>query len=140
MLITRATRHDRDDIESFYATQQWGDTHVADGVSFVAREGAIVGALTLIEVEPQTVIVEDVLVDRERRGNGIGTQLMKAAMSSRGGTMFLSCHVERLDFYRRLGFADLGFERLPAPVQKFMRDDGSYPFTDDHVHYFMKAR
>lgn len=140
MLITRATRHDKADIEAFYATHDWQDPHLAGATSFVAREGAIVGALSLIEVEPQQVIVEDVLVDPERRGQGLGARLMQAAMNSRGGTLFLSCHTERLGFYRRLGFADVPFEELPPAVQKFMRDDGTYPFTEDHVHYFMRAR
>jgi ribosomal protein S18 acetylase RimI-like enzyme len=140
VLITRASRHDAEDIERFYSTQEWEDPHISQGVSFVAREGAIVGALTLIEIEPQTVVIEDVLVDPARRGEGLGSQLVRAAMSSRGGTMFLSCHEERLAFYRRLGFEDVPFEDLPAGVQTFMRDDNAFPFTADHVHYFMRAR
>lgn len=140
MLITRATRHDKQDLEDFYATNEWEDPHLADGVSFVAREGAIVGALCLIELEPQTLVIEDVLVSPERRGKGLGAQLMQAAMNSRGGTMFLGCHAERLPFYNRLGFSDVPFEELPEPVQKYMRDNDAFPFTPDHVHYFMKAR
>lgn len=140
MLITRATRHDKQDLESFYATNDWGDPHLSAGVSFVAREGAIVGALTLIEIEPQTVVIEDVLVAPDRRGNGLGTQLMQTALNSRGGAMFLCCHAERLPFYQRLGFEDVSFDQLPATVQAFMRDDNAYPFTADHVHYFMRAR
>jgi N-acetylglutamate synthase-like GNAT family acetyltransferase len=139
-MITRASRHDRSDIEAFYATNEWEDPHLADGVSFVAREGNIVGAVTLIEIDPQTIVVEDVLVDPARRGQGLGTQLLQAAMNSRGGTMFLCCHSERLPFYERLGFHDVSFEELPGGVQQFMRDDDAYPFTADHVHYFMKAR
>jgi N-acetylglutamate synthase-like GNAT family acetyltransferase len=140
MLITRASRHDKADLEHFYAANDWEDPHLTDGVSFVAREGAIVGALTLIEIEPQTVIVEDVLVAPDRRGQGLGGQLLQAAMNSRGGTMFLCCHAERLPFYGRYGFEDVSFDQLPASVQSFMRDDDAYPFTADHVHYFMKAR
>jgi N-acetylglutamate synthase-like GNAT family acetyltransferase len=140
MLITRASRHDKQDLESFYAANDWEDPHLSDGVSFVAREGAIVGALTLIEIDPQTIIVEDVLVAPDRRGEGLGAQLLQAAMNSRGGTMFLCCHAERLAFYGRLGFADVSFDELPDSVQKFMRDDEAYPFTANHVHYFMKAR
>jgi N-acetylglutamate synthase-like GNAT family acetyltransferase len=140
MLITRATRHDKQDIEEFYAANEWEDPHLDAGVSFVAREGAIVGALSLIELEPQTVVIEDVLVQPDRRGRGVGSQLLQAAMNSRGGTMFLCCHAERLPFYNRLGFQDVPFEGLPEPVQKFMEDDDAYPFTADHVHFFMRAR
>jgi GNAT superfamily N-acetyltransferase len=140
MLITRASRHDKSDLESFYAKQDWEDPHLNDGAAFVAREGSIVGALTLIEVDPQTIVVEDVLVDPGRRGQGLGTQLIQAAMNSRGGTMFLCCHSERLAFYGRLGFEDVSFDQLPPGVQQFMRDNDAYPFTADHVHYFLKAR
>jgi N-acetylglutamate synthase-like GNAT family acetyltransferase len=140
MLITRATRHDRQDLEEFYAANEWEDPHLADGVSFVAREGAIVGALSLIELQPQTVVIEDVLVDPAQRGKGLGAQLLQAAMNSRGGTMFLCCHEERLPFYNRLGFEEMPFDELPDPVQKFMRDNDAFPFSADHVHYFMKAR
>ncbi|MEA2509113.1 MAG: hypothetical protein QOG21_1195 [Actinomycetota bacterium] len=139
-MITRATRHDKQDIEEFYAANEWEDPHLDNGVSFVAREGAIVGALSVIELEPQTVVIEDVLVQPDRRGKGLGTQLIQAAMNSRGGTMFLCCHAERLPFYNRLGFEDIPFDGLPEPVQKFMKDDDAYPFTADHIHYFMKAR
>ncbi len=140
MLITRASRHDRSDLETFYANNDWEDPHLTDGVAFVAREGNIVGALTLIEIEPQTIVVEDVLVDPTRRGQGLGTQLMQAAMNSRGGTMFLCCHSERLPFYGRLGFEDVSFDQLPPSVQQFMRDIDAYPISADHVHYFLKAR
>lgn len=140
MLITRASRHDKADLESFYSKLDWEDPHLSDGVAFVAREGAIVGALTLIEIDPRTLIIEDVLVDPARRGKGLGAQLIGAAMNSRGGTMFLSCHSERLGFYSRLGFEDVTFDQLPAGVQQYMRDNGAYPFTADHVHYFLKAR
>ena len=140
MLITRASRHDRSDLEAFYDANDWEDPHLSDGVAFVAREGKIVGALTVIEIEPQTIVIEDVLVDPERRGKGLGTQLLQAAMNSRGGTAFLCCHSERLAFYGRLGFEDVSFDHLPPGVQRFMRDNDAYPFTADHVHYFLKAR
>jgi GNAT superfamily N-acetyltransferase len=140
MLIARGTRHDRDDLEQFYAANEWADPHLDQGASFIAREGMIVGALTLIEVAPQTVIIEDVLVDEKRRGRGLGTQLMQAAMNSRGGTMVLCCHDERLGFYGRLGFEEVPFQELAGPAQTFMRDDGAYPYTPEHVHHFMKAR
>jgi N-acetylglutamate synthase-like GNAT family acetyltransferase len=140
MLITRATRHDNDDLEVFYSKNEWEDPHLADGVAFVAREGSIAGALTVIEIDPQTIVIEDVLVAPERRGKGLGAQLLQTAMNSRGGTVFLCCHSERLGFYGRLGFKDVPFDQLPEGVQGFMRDNDAYPFTEDHVHYFMKAR
>ncbi|MDP9223648.1 MAG: GNAT family N-acetyltransferase [Actinomycetota bacterium] len=140
MLIARATRHDKGDLEAFYAAHEWTDPHLEQGVSFIARQGGIVAGLTVIDVAPQTVIIEDVLVDENQRGRGLGTQLLQAAMNSRGGTMVLCCHDERIAFYGRLGFEEVPFDQLPEAAQRFMRDDHAYPFTPDHVHHFMKAR
>lgn len=139
MFITRATRHDRIDLEDFYRRHEW-DADPSTGTSFVARDGGVVGALRLVEVAPQTVVVDDVVVDRDRRRQGIGTSLMRAAMNSRGGTLFLCCHPEALEFYRQAGFAEVEFGSLPQPVGDYFRSAGDYPTAPDHVHLFLKAR
>jgi GNAT superfamily N-acetyltransferase len=98
MFITRG-RHDRSDLEEFFKAHDWEGPHLDKGVGFIARDGGIVGTLRLIEVEPNVVVIEDVLVKEDRRGQGIGVQLMRAAMNSRGGRLFLCCHPERIAFY-----------------------------------------
>ena len=142
MFITRATRHDRRDLEDFFAAQEWKDPILDRGVAFIARDGGIVGNVRLIEVEPQTVVVEDVLVQSDRRGEGLGAQLMQAAMNSRGGTLYLCCHDDRLAFYGRLGFSEVPFEDLPSSVREYFESVGDAPgqLPPDHVHHFMKAR
>src|SRR5688500_19511498 len=105
MFITRATRHDADDILSLLATNEWAEDFAPQkGKTFIARDGGVIGHVQLIEVEPQTVVIDQVLVLEERRGDGIGTKLMQAAMNSLGGKLFLCCHEERIPFYERLGF------------------------------------
>lgn len=142
MFITRATRHDKSDLEEFFAAEQWDDPVLDQGVGFIARDGAIVGNVRLIEVEPQTVIVEDVLVKSDRRGQGIGADLMRAAMNSRGGTLYLCCHPERLRFYGDLGFSEMAFEELPEPVRTYFQEHGDSPdkLPADHIHHFLTAR
>ncbi len=142
MFITRATRHDRADLEAFFKAEEWDDPVLDKGTSFIARDGGIVGNVRLIEVEPQTVVVEDVLVQSDRRAEGLGERLMRAAMNSRGGTLYLCCHPERLRFYSGLGFAELPFEQLPGPVRAYFEERGDAPgaLPPDHVHHFMKAR
>jgi predicted N-acetyltransferase YhbS len=140
--ITRATRHDKDDRVALFESQKWDDPIIDRGVSFIARDGAVVGNVTLVEVEPQTVVVEDVLVADTHRGQGIGRQMIQAAMNSRGGTLYLCCHSDRLAFYGHFGFAEVPFEELPESVQAFMRSTDAAPDQIDpgHVHYFLKAR
>jgi N-acetylglutamate synthase-like GNAT family acetyltransferase len=142
MFITRVSRHDRSDLEDFFKAQNWDDPYLDRGVGFIARDGGIVGTLRLIEVEPNTVVIEDVLVKDDRRGRGIGAQLMQAAMNSRGGKLFLCCHPERVAFYRRLGFSEIPYEALPASARSFFEADGSAPHQVEggHVHLFMTAR
>lgn len=142
MFITRATRHDAIDIEQFYKACEWEDPILDRGVSFIARDGGIVGALRLIELEPNLLAIEDVLVREDRRGAGIGAQLMGAAMNSRGGTLYLCCHPERLRFYGDLGFSEVPYEDLPSPVKTFMEstDGAPHQLKPGHVHHFLRAR
>lgn len=142
MFITRATRHDRADLEAFFKAEEWDDPILDKGIAFIARDGGIVGNVRLIEMEPQTLVVEDVVVQRDHRAQGLGRRLMQAAMNGRGGTLYLCCHPERLRFYKELGFAELPFEELPDSVRSYFEEHGDAPskLPPDHVHHFMKAR
>jgi predicted N-acetyltransferase YhbS len=141
LFITRATRRDNDELSAFYASNDWGDDlDLRQGVAFIARQGPVVGAVRLIEVAPQTVIVEDVVVASEHRRRGVGRSLMEAAMKSRGGTLYLCCHDDVIPFYSHFGFAQMAFDDLPAPVQDYFRANGDYPTDPGHVHYFLKVR
>ena len=142
MFITRVSRHDIADLEEFFKAHEWDDPHLDQGVGFIARDGGIVGALRLIEVEPNVVVVEDVLVKDDRRGGGIGGRLMQAAMNSRGGKLILCCHPERLAFYERLGFSESPFDELPASARDFFEADEAAPHQtpEGHDHHFMTAR
>jgi predicted N-acetyltransferase YhbS len=140
VFITRASRHDRADLQEFLAGRGWDDSNLNEGVSFVARDGTIVGCVRFIEVAPQTVVVDDVMVKEGRRREGIGTRVMHAAMSGRGGTLYLCCHDEIRNFYRPLGFEDIEVGDAPAEVIEYWRKVDDYPTPEGHVHYFMKAR
>jgi GNAT superfamily N-acetyltransferase len=140
MFITRATRHDKSDAQEFYKAHDWNDADVDEGTVFIARDGGIVGAMRLIELAPGLVMVEDVLVKEDRRGSGIGEALMKAAMNSRGGKLFLSTHKPTISFYERLGFRLVDPDDCPVEAVDYWKQHGEIPWTPDHVHYFMTAR
>lgn len=143
MLITRATRHDFPELtELLTPPREAPDVDLKEGTAFIARDGGIIGCVRFVEVEPQTVVFDNVLVVEERRGKGIGAQLMQAAMNSRGGKLFLCCHEERIPFYERLGFALLpgGFEDAPQSVQDYWRKVNDYPTPEGHEHFFMSMR
>ena len=143
MFITRASRHDTDDIVALLATNEWHDDFdPKKGKSYIARDGGVIGHVQLVEVEPQTVVIDQVLVLEERRGKGVGTQLMQAAMNSLGGKLYLCCHEDRIPFYERLGFALLpnGYDDAPESVQAFWRESDDYPTPEGHEHFFLTAR
>ena len=141
MFITRATRHDRADVEELYSKYGWGDEHdLKTGMTFIARDGGVVGAVRLIEVEPNTLVVDGVLVKDGRREEGVGRQLMQAAMNSRGGTMYLCCHDNRLRFYGHFGFSEIPIDDAPESVRGYWKKIGDWPTEPGHDHYFMKAR
>jgi N-acetylglutamate synthase-like GNAT family acetyltransferase len=116
VFVTRATRHDAADIADLLAAHDWPVAKASSGTFFLAREGAAVGCVRLWEVAPQTVIVRDVMVASERRGEGIGARLMQTAMNSRGGTLYLRCGTQEAPFFERLGFAPVKAADLPEAV------------------------
>ena len=140
MFITRATRHDRDDIQELLSAQGWTDSDLTEGVTYFARDGGVIGCVRLIEVEPQAVVVDDVLVAEPRRGQGIGRDLMKAAMNALGGKLYLCCHDEHIAFYESFGFSLLDKATLPEKVRAYFDRTGDLDPGPDHVHHFMTAR
>ena len=141
MFITKASRHDKSDIQAFLENEWPHEKFNVDrGTAFIAREGAVVGHARLIEVAPQTLVVEEVVVKEDKRRQGIGSRLMEAAMNNKGGKLFLCCHEEHIPFYEKFGFSNRPFEELPEEVQQHHRDEGDHPTEEGHVHFFMTAR
>lgn len=144
MFITRASRRDLKEIEGFYDEHEWfeggEEPDLKRGTTFIARQGPIIGCVRLIEIQPNQLAVEDVLVHRDHRAKGIGTNLMQAAMNSRGGTLYLCCHEGTPPFYERFGFELIDFKAQPDSVQAYWRAEKAYPTPADHVHLFMRAR
>lgn len=136
MFISRATRHDLSDIEDLLQRHDWKVSDLKAGTFFFAREGAGVGCIRFIEVAPQTVIVQDMVVATSRRGQGVGEQLMKAAMNSRGGTLYLRCYNDLVPYYERFEFTALEHDVLPEPVRAFFADAGPL----EGVTHYLRAR
>lgn len=141
MFITRATRHDFDEIEALVGEEGWDAKALSrEGSTLIARDGPVAGCVRLIEVEPRTVIVDDFVVRSDRRGQGIGRRLMEAAMKNRGGTMYLMCHDDVLGFYDKFGFKPMPYEELPDAVKAYFERVVDSEHHAEHEHFFLKAR
>jgi GNAT superfamily N-acetyltransferase len=89
------------------------DERIAAGDAFVARStrtGGVVGALVAVRPDPERLHVDAVAVRRARRGRGIGSALVAAAIG-RGEsdpaveTVTAAFDAELSAFYEALGFA-----------------------------------
>lgn len=140
MFISRASRHDREDLKELIEAQGWDPSHLAEGTTLVARAGVVAGCIRLVEVEPRTVVLDDFVVREGRRGEGLGRRLMEAAMNNRGGTLYLCCHDDVLGFYDKLGFSQVSYEDLPQAVKDYFAKVGDYPTAAGHEHLFLTAR
>lgn len=141
MFVSRATRHDFSDVEELMKANEWDVPDLKKGTTFIARDGKVVGCIRLVEVVPNHLVVDDVLVDEARRGEGIGARLMEAAMNSRGGTLYLCCHEPNIAFYERFGFKQIPVDTIPEPISQHFAEDGSLNPPEGHgEHFFMTAR
>ncbi len=140
MFITRATRHDHADIKELLATRGWEDADLKEGTAYFARSGSVVGCIRLIEVAPQTLVLDSVLVLEEKRGTGVGRALMEAVMNAKGGTMYLCCHEENLGFYGKFGFESVPLENCPPEATAYWERVGDVPAPEGHKHFYLKAR
>ncbi|HVF53010.1 MAG TPA: GNAT family N-acetyltransferase [Actinomycetota bacterium] len=140
MFITRASRHDKADLAEFLGAHGNTDSDVSEGLSYVARDGGIVGCVRLVEVAPETVVVDDVLVAERRRGEGIGRRVIQAAMNAKGGTLYLCCHDDKIAFYSHFGFSEVDFDSMPDEVRAYFERVGDHPTDPGHTHHFLKAR
>jgi N-acetylglutamate synthase-like GNAT family acetyltransferase len=139
MFITRATRHDTADIEELLGAEK-DNWDPRQGTTFIARDGKLVGCLRLVEVAPETVVMDNVFVREDRRGEGVGGELVRAAMLSRGGTIYLCCHEDMLKFYEEYGFTQVAPNSLLQPVADYFDAAGDLHPPDGHEHFFMAAR
>lgn len=141
MFITKATRHDVTDIAELLEPYGQSPPEPRDGIVFIARAGKVLGTLRLKEVAPSAVVIDKMVVDEPRRGEGIGRQLMQAAMNAKGGKLYLYCHEDVRGFYEKFGFEPVAPDALPEPVMDHFVTAGEYPAPEGHpAHHFFTAR
>jgi N-acetylglutamate synthase-like GNAT family acetyltransferase len=118
MFVTRAGRHDRAELKEFIESRRGGEVDSTQGTAMIAREGSIIGCIRLIEVEPGTLVYDDVLV-AEGRDEGVAKQLIQAAMNNKGGTIFTAVPGGQSELFAGFGFAPVERSEVPAEVAEY---------------------
>ncbi len=135
MFVTRAGRHDKADLKDFIESVRGGEVDISQGTAMIAREGAIVGCIRLIEVEPDTLVYDDVLIAPGKSAE-VGGQLIQAAMNNKGGTIYTAAPEAEVGLFAALGFAAIEPGAAPPSVAAYW--DGRSESEKDVVH--LRAR
>ena len=132
---------DRDAVARILIEEGWQDGFVDAGQTWVTcLDGEVVGTGRLIPASEGLVYVADVMVREDRRGSGIGSEMMREIMSSReGAEFFLVCHPERVAFYERLGYVGEPRRSWPAEVVAVSMAEDDYDSDHDHLHNYLRA-
>lgn len=120
--ITMVPPGGRAEVEAFYRRELGRDVSLGEQEDVVcAREnGVIVGALRLFPAG-SSLILRTVVVAGERRGQGIGRSMLRAASERIGGRecyCFPWAHLDR--FYGEIGFQPIDRDALPADLVPYL--------------------
>ncbi|MGH2751535.1 MAG: hypothetical protein ACRDK3_11790 [Actinomycetota bacterium] len=135
MFVTRAGRHDRSDLKEFIESRRGGEVDLTQGTAMIAREGSIIGCIRLIELDPQTLVYDDLFV-AESHDDNVAKQLVQAALNNKGGTVYSSVGEGQIELLSSLGFSIIDRSDAPEPVAAYW---STHPGpVEDAVH--LKAR
>ena len=115
MFVTRAGRHDKTDLKEFIENETGAEVDLGLGTAMIAREGVIIGCVRLIEVEPGTLVFDDVLVAKGR-DRAIAKQLIQAALNNQGGTVYAGVGEIVTPLFDDFGFVPIERSEAPAGV------------------------
>jgi N-acetylglutamate synthase-like GNAT family acetyltransferase len=126
-VIEVARRDDDDAILALHREAGWSTRSVYGKVAVVREDGEVIGAIHLVAFAPRHVLVGAIVVREDRRGQGLGARLMRAAMAGAPGIWWLECRRERAAFYRRLGFAVVAEAAVPPAIRTTIGTQRSRP-------------
>ena len=134
-----AVSEDRSAIEAVLRSNDWDIDELGEGEIFVARDDSeVIGVAHGAEVAAATFYIAAVVVREDRRGKGIGGEMMRALMAAHPGISFLACHDNRVAFYRRLGYELVEESDLPIEAREYAYRVADLPSRPDHVHRLLR--
>jgi N-acetylglutamate synthase-like GNAT family acetyltransferase len=132
IVVREARDADREAIAALHREAGWA-TGAFDGDVWISEaDGEVVAAIHLSHFPQREVLVAAMVVREDRRGAGIGADLMRAVMASTPGTWWLECRHERIGFYRRIGFDVVDEAAVPPDIRQSI---GVHP---SRAQFFMR--
>lgn len=128
MRITHARNEDAIEILDLLAQRGWDEQFDFErGTIFIAGDQEVVGCLQITALDDAIAVLDLLLVDKQRRREGIGTALVRSALTEYPQEIYVSCRQDAVRFYERFEFTLLagGVDQAPQPVRRVWLDGGN---------------
>ena len=126
MFVTRAGRHDEAELKDFIEGLTGDEVDISKGSAMIAREGRIIGCVRVIEVEPNTLVYDHLLVE-DGRDDAVSLRLVRAAMNNKGGRIYCAVPQREAALLEGLGFAAVEAADAPPASAPIGRGPGPPP-------------
>jgi len=96
------------------------------------RAGELLGTASLVEVSPEVVYIDALVVRRDSRGHGLGSVMLQRLLQGRDAIWWIECRDERVSFFERNGFVAANEQAFPQGVRDFVARPGAIPSGRRH--------
>lgn len=83
----------------------------------IAEDAGIIVGIGQIRPYPRCRELGSLVVAPERRGTGVGAQLVRALLVGEAGPIYLECGGHNEAFYLRFGFRPIPWQHAPMPLK-----------------------
>ncbi|MDX2138625.1 MAG: GNAT family N-acetyltransferase [Chloroflexota bacterium] len=117
MIIRPATVDDQSLIRAWVRQVRLDPTALKWQHFLIAEDGGAVVGIGQIRPYPRCRELGSLVVAPERRGTGVGAQLVRALLASEPGPVYLECGGHNEAFYLRFGFRPIPWHQVPMPLK-----------------------
>ena len=115
--IRAATRDDRRTIRELVRKAHLDPTGVRWPHFLVAEQEGVVVGIGQVRRYRNCRELGSLVVRDDRRGQGIGGQIVEALLARHHGEVFLECRAVMVPYYRHFGFEEIPWQHAPHPLR-----------------------
>lgn len=117
LTIRRATAEDQRLIRDWVKAARLDPTALRWPQFLIAEDAGVVVGIGQIRPYPACRELGSLVVAPERRGTGVGAQLVHALLADEPGPVYLECEQHNESFYLRFGFRTIPWHQAPMPLK-----------------------